>query len=237
MRAVRTPVRILHTSDLHLGEAAAADGRHGAALDAIVDLALERAVHLVLLVGDVFDSNRVPPAALDALVAAVDRLDVPVVVLPGNHDTVVPGCVWERLDLPDHVRVLRDPAGEWVAVPEVGVEVWGRPHVTWADHRPLDGIPPRGEAPWQVALAHGHLVRGPADAQRAYLLTAEELAASGRDYVALGHWDAQHDVSVGGVTAWYSGSPTRVGACALVTLADGEGGPAVRVEAVRVERG
>ena len=82
---------------------------------------------------------------------------------------------------------------------------------------------------------HGHLVRRPADLRRAYLLTPEELAATGRDYVALGHWDAQHDVSVGGVTAWYSGSPTRVGACALVTLVDGEGGPAVRVEPVRVD--
>jgi hypothetical protein len=49
--------------------------------------------------------------------------------------------------------------------------------------------------------------------------------------VALGHWDVPFDASSGGVTAAYSGSPSRMGACALTTLwLDAGGGRHADVE-------
>jgi DNA repair exonuclease SbcCD nuclease subunit len=52
-----------------------------------------------------------------------------------------------------------------------------------------------------------------------------EIATSGMDYVALGHWHAPSEHSAGGVTAWYSGAPEVVeagqrepGGALLVTL-------------------
>lgn len=79
-------------------------------------------------------------------------------------------------------------------------------------------------------MAHGHVVRGPEDLHRAYLIHPEEIAASDRDYVALGHWDVPRDMSVGGVTAVYSGSASRNGVCALVTLTLVDGDRQVSVE-------
>jgi hypothetical protein len=95
-------------------------------------------------------------------------------------------------------------------------------------------MPPRGAQPWQVALAHGHLVRYPDDQHRSYLITSEEIASSDRDYIALGHWDVQHDASAGDVTAWYSGSPRRYALSALVTFSAPSGEREVRVEVVRL---
>lgn len=223
-------VRILHASDVHIDDRP--DGDRG--LVQLVDAALELGVDLVLLVGDTFDDNRVSPATLAGFVGHLERLPVPVVVLPGNHDPYMDGSVYHRTELPGHVILLTDPAGTSVALPELGVELWGRPHVSFADNRPLHDMPPRGELPWQVALAHGHLVRYDDDLHRSYLITSDEIAACDRDYLALGHWDVQHDVSAGSTKAWYSGSPKRYASSALVTLAAGPEGRSVHVEPVRL---
>ena len=74
------------------------------------------------------------------------------------------------------------------------------------------------------------MVLGRHDLHRAYLITPEEIAASERDYIALGHWDVPHDMSAGTVTAAYSGSASRYRVCALVTLTDDDAGRRVDVE-------
>jgi DNA repair exonuclease SbcCD nuclease subunit len=223
-------VRLLHASDVHVDNSH--EGCDG--IMRLADAAVSLDIDLVLLVGDTFDDNRVRPEVIATFVEHLERVPVPVVILPGNHDPYFAGSIYDRTELPGHVTVLRDGNGATHAMPHLGLELWGRPHVSFADHRPFDGLPPRGEQPWQVALAHGHLVRTPDDRHRAYQITHEEIAASNRDYVALGHWDVQHDVSVGGVTAWYSGSPRRYATCALVTLSGVGASRTVQVEPVRL---
>jgi DNA repair exonuclease SbcCD nuclease subunit len=224
-------VRILHTSDIH-----ADDSPGGAqAVAALVDLALERGVHAMVIVGDFFDHNRVETANGQAVVDELARLPIPVVVLPGNHDPLMAGTVYERVEMPDHVRLLTAADGESVVLTELDVEIWGKPHLSYDDNRPLDGLPPRGTARWQVALAHGQLVQGSGDLYRSYLITAEEIEASERDYVALGHWDVPRDVSTDSVVACYSGSPSRKAVCALVTMAHDAGGRRVHVESIALD--
>ena len=94
---------------------------------------------------------------------------------------------------------------------------------------------PRGASTWQLALAHGQLVQSSDDLRRAYLITSEEIAGSERDYVALGHWDVQRDVSAGEVPAWYSGSPSRKAVCALVTMTRDGDERRVDVQSISVE--
>jgi DNA repair exonuclease SbcCD nuclease subunit len=223
-------VRLLHGSDLHIDNTP--EGDRG--LVQLIDAALELGVDLVLLVGDTFDDGRTTDATMETFIGHLDRLSVPVVLLPGNHDPYMDGSVYHRHELPGHVTVLDDPAGVSVELPHLAMEVWGRPHVSWYDSRPLQDLPPRGVQPWQVALAHGHLVRYPEDEHRSYLITSEEIAACERDYVALGHWDVQRDVSSGEVTAWYSGSPKRYASCALVTLSAHAGARSVHVEPIQL---
>jgi exonuclease SbcD len=214
-------LRILHASDVHVGEWAA---ERGTAVALLVDAAIARDVDLLVLVGDTFDHNRVATEAGQALVDELGRLDIPVVILPGNHDCLVTGTIWGRVALPANVHVLTDPDGEHLELDALDLELWGKPHPSYSDLRPLAGLPPRGPRTWQVALAHGHMVLGPDDLHRAYLITPEEIAASDRDYVALGHWDVPRDMSAGGIVARYSGSASRFNVCALatLTLVDGE---------------
>jgi hypothetical protein len=79
---------------------------------------------------------------------------------------------------------------------------------------------------WQVAMAHGHYVPQPDRSTRlrpSWLIGDAELAATGADYVALGHWNRPAKVGNGTVTAYYSGSPEYAGTVNVVRLrADGE---------------
>jgi DNA repair exonuclease SbcCD nuclease subunit len=227
----RSIVRILHTSDVHIGDSFG----HEDAVGTLVDLALAHEVHAMVIVGDFFDNNRVETAMGQAVVDELRRLPVPVVVLPGNHDPLLAGTIYERIVMPDHVRVLTAPDGETVTFDHLDLDIWGKPHMSYDDNRPLAGLPPRGESTWQLALAHGQLVQSSDDLRRAYLITSEEIAASERDYVALGHWDVTRDVSAGPVTAWYSGSPSRKAVCALITLTVDDGERRVHVRSISID--
>jgi len=225
-----TTLRLLHASDLHVGDIHVDQGDP---VRPLVDAAISEGVDAVLLVGDIFDHNRVPTEVGQQLADELARLDVPVIVLPGNHDCLVPDAVWHRVDLPPNVHLMTDSAGHHVEPDDLDVSFWGRPHPTYADIKPLGGLPPRsGRRTWDVVLAHGHMVLRAEDLHRAYQITPDEIAASDRDYVALGHWDVPHDMSAGDVTARYSGSASRFGVCALVTLTIDETG-ARRVTAER----
>jgi exonuclease SbcD len=85
-------VRILHTSDWHLGRTL-----HGvdllddqrAFLDHLVDLVRDRHVDVVLIAGDVYDRAVPPVACVRLLSDALTRLSTlaTVIVTPGNHDS------------------------------------------------------------------------------------------------------------------------------------------------------
>ncbi|MGB9803294.1 exonuclease SbcCD subunit D [Desulfofundulus sp.] len=85
-------LRILHTSDWHLGKTIGSHRRWDEQeqfIDEIVRLAAEERVHLVLLAGDVFDTENPPARAEELFFDALSRLAVDgrqVVVIAGNHD-------------------------------------------------------------------------------------------------------------------------------------------------------
>jgi DNA repair exonuclease SbcCD nuclease subunit len=126
------------------------------------------------------------------------------------------------------------------------VAVVGRPFATKrAPFGPLrdpgiaDGLPGR----WKVGLFHAALaIPGRTDGDDV-VITSAEIAASGLDYVALGHWHAPLSGRAGGVTWAYSGAPEpvavdqdRAGSVLLVTLDQQDGGRSVAVEERRVGR-
>lgn len=223
----RRRLRLLHTSDLHLtGNAAQLS-----ALAAVIDVARDEDVDAVLVAGDLFDHGRVPDDAIDGAVEQLGRLDRPVVVIPGNHDCVGRGSVYERADLSragDHVVFVGAPEGAEVLLKELGLALWCR-GIEDHDprHRPLAGyrIPPAGW--WQVVVTHGHFVRRGEVSERSSQVHQDEIAALACDYVALGHWHHFLDVSTDGVAAYYCGSPTTPAGdrptVNLVTLEPGDG--------------
>jgi len=113
-------VRFLHTADWQIGMKASHTGEKAKAVrqkrfDAagrIVELAKQKGVDFVLLAGDTFEDHNVGDVAVKRTVDILNRFDpVPVYVLPGNHDPMVPGGIWD-LDswqrIGSHVTLLRE---------------------------------------------------------------------------------------------------------------------------------
>jgi exonuclease SbcD len=85
-------VKILHTSDWHLGARLGRHPRqpdHVQALKGLLRTADDERPDLIIHTGDLFDASRPPYEALDLAVAALGRLTAlaPTVVLCGNHDS------------------------------------------------------------------------------------------------------------------------------------------------------
>ncbi|GMU40314.1 MAG: hypothetical protein AMXMBFR23_11800 [Chloroflexota bacterium] len=216
--ARRPRLRLLHTSDVHLGAHDSSRGPSDAsrALEAgfraVIDVGLRERVDAMLIAGDFFDNARVRVETLEFAAAEIARLGRPVVIGPGNHDHVGPGSVYDRIDLAalaQNLHVIRDPRGETVAFDALELEVWSRPHTEQVpDFRPFEAVPPRGDAPWQVAIGHGHFIHPKALLHHSFHIREEHLAGSDRDYVALGHWERLTRVAAGERTvAAYSGAP------------------------------
>ena len=155
-----------------------------------------------------------------------------------------PGSIYWRHEmeqLAPRLRIIREPAGEFVAPEGLGVVLWGRGYLDSDWHfRPLDGLPGRRCECWHIAMAHGHVVRTGGDLNRSMLIRQDEFeaGAGGWDYFALGHWEPHADVSSGGAVAVYSGAPmaltdaNRRAGLAVVVDFDERG---VIWEAVRVD--
>jgi exonuclease SbcD len=86
-------VRILHTSDWHLGRALEGINRldeQREFIDQLVEMAEDESIDLVLVAGDVFDTYNPSAVAEELYYDAVYRLSAKgqrgVVVIAGNHD-------------------------------------------------------------------------------------------------------------------------------------------------------
>ena len=221
----RVPRKILHTSDLHLE---LFDDKACHSLKAVVDLAIETKVDLVIIAGDLFEHNRVTNNLVSFVVEQLRRLPVDVVILPGNHDCLASGSAYERSDLWNdcaNVRVFGTTNGEMLDLPKLGITMWGKSHDSYySDVQPLTGIPqPSGNGRWHIAVAHGFYVSKTGPVFPSYNITHEEIVASGWDYIALGHLETFRCVCDEPVKAYYCGSPSFSGTVAIVDLAEEKG--------------
>ena len=206
---MRPTVRLLHTSDIHV----AGDEVSAGALEAVVDTAIESEVDVVLIAGDLFDHARLADEVVEQTLAELARLEQPAIVIPGNHDCVEAPSIWQRVNLAvagDHVRFAGDPAGERLLFEELALAVWARGIERHEPrHRPLNGYVAADPGYWDVVVTHGHYVPTGEASDRSSPITQDEIGQLGCDYLALGHWHRFLDVSEGGVTAFYPGSPSE----------------------------
>jgi DNA repair exonuclease SbcCD nuclease subunit len=212
---------IVHSSDLHLGtDDSFSDRDRLANLPKVLDAALGVQADVVLLAGDSFDNHRQPVDLLERAAKILCDYARPVVILPGNHDPLTPDSVYRRGGLGDvsNVSILGLNAGKSVLFPQFDLEIWGHAHFDYTDMSPLANPQPRTTR-WQLAAAHGHFVDAERDPNRligSWLIHPEELAATGADYVALGHWNQSTAVGNGAIHAHYSGSPEYTGTVNVV---------------------
>jgi len=219
--ADRRPLRIVHTSDVHLGAYSGSVEERWHSRRAlmeetfgrVIDLANDSAAHALVIAGDFFDNDRVPAETVEFAAREIARFRGQTFLLPGNHDPMDPGSIYWRHDMEGiakRLTVVREHRGQFIEPEGLDLVLWGRAYLdTDWKFRPLDGLPKRLDHRWHIALGHGHFVHEGGETHRSLLIHESEVAnARGHwDYMAFGHWEPHADVSAGGVTAVYSGAP------------------------------
>ncbi|MEU6059046.1 exonuclease SbcCD subunit D [Streptomyces sp. NPDC047097] len=199
-------MRILHTSDWHLGRSFHRVGlldAQAAFLDHLVATVRTREVDAVLVAGDVYDRAVPPLAAVELFDSALHRLaaaGVPTVMISGNHDSArrlgVGAGLIERAGI--HLRTDPAAAGTPVLLTDAHGEVafYGLPYLEPALVREEFGV---RKARHQAVLAaamdrvRADLATRPAGTRSVVL--AHAFVAGGEPS------DSERDITVGGVAA------------------------------------
>ena len=259
-------LRLIHTADVHLGaryddlgeQASAQRERQFAAFKAAIDLALEEKVDLFLIAGDLFDSNVQPRRSVERVGAELKRLAdarIRTVIIPGTHDVYDRGSIYRAYDLAalagsgptDDLVTVLDPDRPSVHLAACDVVVHGRVFATKrAPHSPLQDMAAglaQSAATWRIGMVHGSIaIPGKTDRDEV-VITADEIAATKLDYLALGHWHSAQSGRAGTVDYAYAGAPEpvaldqdRAGKVLLVELEERGGARTVKVEERQVGR-
>lgn len=243
------PLRLVHTSDVHLETDTFGSGSKGeqlrdkvrCAFANVIEVANLREADLLLIVGDLFDSSRVSEEGLAFTFTTISRARMPVVMIPGNHDAHDERSVYARLApevLPDNLSLILEPEGRTLHFPELAARVWGRAMVEHSpEYRPLGGVPEPDPQLWNVAMAHGYFLED-GETERSSPITAYEIERSGYDYIALGHVHIFNDVSRGSTRALYCGTPAPLYTseeAGWVVIADFVPGRPVAIERASVQ--
>jgi DNA repair exonuclease SbcCD nuclease subunit len=224
-------LRVLHTADVHLGarhadlgeQAAAQRERQFAAFRATVDAALGEPVDLVLIAGDLFDSNVQPRRSVERVAAELKRLveaRIRSVLIPGTHDVYDRASIYRSYDLPalagavgSDLLTILTPDRDSIAFEALDVVVHGCVFATKrAPYSPLRDLDVRNgpAATWHIGLVHGSIaIAGQTDGDDV-VITTDEIAATGLDYLALGHWHSTSRGRAGTTVYAYSGAPEPV---------------------------
>src|SRR5215831_2838397 len=88
---MKEEVALVHSSDVHVDDRAGAGG-----LQAVLATATALDADLVLLAGDTFETHQLSAAVLDCAARLLADAQMPVVILPGNHDPALPDSVYVR---------------------------------------------------------------------------------------------------------------------------------------------
>jgi DNA repair exonuclease SbcCD nuclease subunit len=222
---INRDIVLVHSSDVHLDHDSEERGAGDSTryLASVFRAAREAKADLLLLAGDTFESNRQPPEFLDRVAAMLAEAPAPVVLLPGNHDPLVPDTLYRRIQAANiaSLHILGLTCDELVSFEAMDLDIWGRAHRDYSDMNPFEQVRSRARR-WHIAMGHGHYDAVPDRSTRghpSWLIGDAELEATQADYIALGHWNRRVRVGGDNVLAHYSGSPDLAKSVNVVRLA------------------
>ena len=214
-------MRFIHTADWQIGMRAAhvgaaaervRDERFQAARR-VVEVAEQAKAEFILVAGDTFEDNGVDRVLIQKVADILGRFNGEVYLIPGNHDPLVPGSVWEHpawasygnLHVLEKAELIEVPGGVLYPCPACE-EHSGRNPVQWIEAARSQSI--------AVGVAHG-TVEGLQPEEPEYPIPRDAAILTGLDYLALGHWHstATYADSAGTARMAYSGThePTKFG--------------------------
>lgn len=203
-------LKILHSADLHLdsafealpaGKAAVRRAEQRQLLQRLASLATEEKADIVLLSGDLLDSDNTYYETGRELIRALGSIPAPVFIAPGNHDYYSARSPYARLKLPENVHIFTKNTIECCPLPELHVNVYGAAFTDRHSGALLENFhAEKTDGTANILCIHGEVgVR-----ESVYdPVSFSELAASGLDYAAFGHVHAASGLLRAGDT-WYA---------------------------------
>ena len=197
--------RFIHSADWQLGASFSQFGSHAErlraqrlrTLRAALDLARVRAADAFLVAGDLFEDPLIP----DSLVEATLRLfaeypELPVCLLPGNHDPAVPGpaALWSRRHfrdgaLPPNVTIFRAPGAHLLGPAILLVSPLRQKNSIHDPSVPLRDLARQQPADRvKIGLTHGGLAIPGKHQPNDFPIDPRAATRAGLDYLGVGHW-------------------------------------------------
>ena len=202
-------MRILHAADLHLDSAFAGLAEEKAALlrqesrdilRRMVDWANDHAVDVMLLSGDLFDSDRMYSQTARTLAQALARFRGRIFLSPGNHDFYAPGSGYDAVDWPENVHIFASRRPQTVLLRSLNASVTGAAFTSAEEWEPFDGASfSDGDAPIRLGVLHGEVTRGESKYRA---IPPAEIEKTNLTYLALGHVHRCAGVQRAGNTAY-----------------------------------
>jgi exonuclease SbcD len=231
-------LKILHTADIHLGAKFSGLGNKGASqreqlrttFKNVIATAINEGVNIVLIAGDLFDSNQQPQRNIDLVIEQFNLLgsnNIPVCLIPGTHDSFDFSSIYRKVDFEgkcSNLKIFTDENISCKEYPGIDLTVYGKPNLSNRSRiSPLKGLKRSTLSKFHIAMAHGSLYIPERITEDDHVFKLEEVKASGMDYLALGHWHRVYRCPTE-PPAWYSGPPewipgqTEKGGVLLVSL-------------------
>ena len=202
-------MRILHAADLHLDSAFAGLAEEKAALlrqesrdilRRMVDWANDHAVDVMLLSGDLFDSDRMYSQTARTLAQALARFRGRIFLSPGNHDFYAPGSGYDAVDWPENVHIFTSRRPQTVLLRSLNTSVTGAAFTSAEEWEPFDGASfSGGDASIRLGVLHGEVTRGESKYRA---IPPAEIEKTNLTYLALGHVHRCAGVQRAGNTAY-----------------------------------
>ena len=186
-------LKIIHAADLHLDSpfsgltpelAAQRRGEQRLLLEDLLALTVAEQADLVLLAGDLLDSERVYPQTARALARTLGQMPCPVFISPGNHDPFTADSVYATVEFPENVHIFSGEV-EKVPLPDKNCVVYGFGFPTaHVETSPLEDLyVEEGGDTVKLMCLHADLTPGSPYGP----ITPDLVARSGLTYLALGH--------------------------------------------------
>ena len=212
-------MRFLHTADWQIGMKATALGEAAARVREerlaagwrIVEVARQRGAEFILIAGDLFEHNGVDRVLVQRVADILGSFSGPVFIIPGNHDPLTRGSVWEHPAWRGwgNLHILREESP--ISVP--GGTLYPCPvRERHSGRNPTAWFPVEQGKTIRLGMAHG-TVEGVRQDEPDYPIPRDAAERSGLDYLALGHWhsSAIYRAADGASRMAYSGTPEPTG--------------------------
>lgn len=195
-------MKLLHSADWQLGKCFKQFGEKAGELRQVrletlrraLQTARDRRVDAFVIAGDLFEDNEIDDSVVRSAVGIFAAFaDVPVFILPGNHDPFIgPGSVWNRqsfLDAPKNVKVFHTAEsveindGFLLASPLQQKNSTLDPSLKLVDlaaKLPAERI--------QVGVTHGALAIPSKHQPNDFPIALNAASRAKLDYLAVGHW-------------------------------------------------